>query len=295
LRSIASGSTDPTESRARALVRLLCLLAALSLGLAPSHASAATLPPPAFIVNAAVVDRTQARAPALVSTYFNVSTTFETSYGNGRFSPAAPNATATAKFTDETALEAAISGGTLPPNTQAVMYDAENWSFTPMAQRQDPATYYKRAADAAHAAGLKFIADPATNLANVVNPGSTPAWQRYLSAGIATAASTYADVYEVQAQWLEANTASYASFVHQAAQQAGAANPNATVLAALSTNLKGVSQPASVLLTAAQASQSDVSGWSINDPGPSPQCPKCTGPYPQTVVQFLQGLPGLGY
>jgi hypothetical protein len=274
-------------------IRVLGLLAALSLGLAASPASAAT--PPAFVANAAVVDRTQARAPDLVSRYFNVSSTFETPYGNGRFSIATPNAIGTANFPDETALEAAISGGTLPPFTQAVMYDDENWSFTPMAQRQDPATYYKRAADAAHAAGLKFIAAPAVNLANVVNPGSKPAWQRYLSAGIAGAAARYADIFEAQAQWLESGSATYASFVHQAAQQAHAANPNVSAMAVLSTNPKGVAQPASVLLAAASASKGDVSGWWISDPGKSPQCSNCTGPYPQTVVQFLQGLPGLGY
>ncbi len=273
--------------------RLLVWLAALSLALAASAASAATPPPPEFIASAAVVDRTEALAPGLVSRYFNVGTTFE--FWNGSWAPSAPNATHTANFADEARLEAAISGGTLPRRTQAVMYDDEVWSYTPLAQQQDPATYYQRAANAAHAAGLLFIAAPGMNLANAVNPGSDRAWQRYLAANIAAEAARYADTYEVQAQSVEANATAYQSYVAQAAQQALAANPNITVMAGLSTNPNGVAESSSAMLAATQASENDARGWWINDPVPGPRCPKCTGPYPQTVVQFLQGLESLGH
>jgi hypothetical protein len=238
-------------------------------------------------VNAAVVDRTEALAPDLVSRYFDQSSTFEF----GRVSIATPNASQAASFTDEATLAAAISGGSLPPNTRAVIYDDENWNLTPTAQQLDPATYYRRAANAAHAAGLRLIAAPGTDLADVVNPGRGPEWERYLSANIAAEAARYADVYDVQSQSLEADTATYAWYVHQAAQQALAANPNVSVLAGLSTNNPGKgAEPASVLLSAAQTAQNDVRGWWLNDPTPSPFCPNCSGPYPQTVVGFLQGL-----
>lgn len=261
------------------------LIGALSFALAAPPAPAEA-PPPAFIADAANVDRIEALAPGLVSHYFNAPSTFEF----GRLSTATPNATQTATFADETKLEAAISQGTLPPGTHAVMYDDEDWSATPAAQQMDPATYYQRAADAAHAAGLLLIATPGTDLANVVNPGSGPGWQRYVSAGVAADAARYADVYDVQAQSLEADTATYASYVEQAAQQALAANPNVSVVAGLSTNPSGHAQPASVLLAAARASQHEVRGWWLNDPIPGGNCPNCSGPYPQTVVDFLLGL-----
>lgn len=264
--------------------------AALSLGFATSPAHATTSQPPAFIVDAAVVDRTEALAPGLVSRYFRAWSTFEF----GLLSTSTPNASQTASFADETKLKAAIAQGSLPPHTRAVIYDDEGWGATPLAQQLDPATYYREAATAAHAAGLLLIAAPGTDLANVVNPGRGPAWNRYLSANVAAGAARYADIYDVQSQSLEPDTGTYDSYVHQAAEQALAANPNVKVMAGLSTNPSGVAQPPSVLLSAAQASQNDVWGWWLNDPPASLYCPDCSGPYPETVVGFLQGLSAAG-
>jgi hypothetical protein len=173
------------------------------------------------------------------------------------------------------------------------MYDSEDWALTPAAQQQDPATYYQRAADAAHAAGLLLIAAPATNLAYVLAPSAprNQKYDQYLSLGIPAAAARYANVYLAQAQGLEADSSAYASFVQRAARQASDANPDVEILSGLSTNPSGVAQTASVMLDAAAASAPYIRGWWLNDPQAGPPCPKCTGPFPATIAGFLQGLP----
>lgn len=261
-------------------------MATLSLALGAAPASAATRP--AFLATAGVVDRTEALSPSLASEFFNVSTTFE--IWGGSWASSAPNAVRAAIFQDEKHLETAINNGTLPPSTQAVIYDDEHWRLTPLNQQQHPGYWYQRAANAAHAAGLTFIATPGTNLADVVNPGTDPAWQRFLAAGIDRPIAQNSDIYEVQSQVLEATPSTYGSYVSQAAQQAHAANPAVIIMGGLSTNPSGTVQPGWVLLAAAQASVNDVRGWWLNDPAMGQACPRCSGPYPQIVVDFLNGL-----
>jgi hypothetical protein len=249
------------------------------------------LPPPAsnvpaLIVTATEVDRVEALDPGIVGQYFNRPSTIET--GSPYYSAWTPYATTSASFNDENQLEAAVADGTLPPGTRSIHYDAEQWSFTPLAQQQDPATYYRRAAQAAHSVGLPLVATPGTDLANVTEPGSTPAWQRYLDSGIAAAAARYADVYEVQSQTIQGDLASYSAYVHAAAAQARAANPGVEVLAGLTTNHAGVEYSADQMLAAAKASSDVVSGWWINDTPGGARCPGCIGPFPQTVVAFLR-------
>jgi hypothetical protein len=269
------------------MLRKLAAIAMLTFALGTAPALAAT--PPAFLATAAVIDRTQALNPSLASDFFNLSTTFE--IWSGSWASSAPNATRTAIFQNEKQLETAINAGTLPPSTRAVIYDDEAWSLTPLNQQQHPDYWYQRAANLAHSVGLMFIATPGTDLANVVNPGTDPSWQRFLAAGIVGPIAQNSDIYEVQAQALEAKPSTYESYVSQVANQAQAANPaGITMMAGLSTNPSGTVQPAPVLLAAAQASENDVRGWWLNDPGSGRPCPPCSGPYPQTVVGFLNGL-----
>jgi hypothetical protein len=241
-----------------------------------------------------MVDTTEALAHALTARYFDTGRSFQYAV-KGAYSPFASSAVGVADFTDESKLEAAINGGTLPPGTGAVMYDSEDWAQTPAVQQHDPATYYQRAADAAHAAGLLLIAAPATNLAYVLAPNAprNQKYDEYLLLGIPAAVAQDADVYVAQAQGLQADTPAYASFVQAAASQASSANPNVEILSGLSTNPNGVTQTASQMLHAAAASTPYVSGWWLNDPHAGAFCPKCTGPFPETIVRFLRGLPRL--
>jgi hypothetical protein len=244
--------------------------------------------PPAFIVQVAVVDRTEATNPGLVYRYFNQPNAFQSS--NTTISSATPNATHTVNFADETKLEAAITNGTLPADTGAVIYDCECWPGTPLDQQHDPAPYYQRAADAVQGAGLTFIATPATDLANGCNPGSNPDWERYLSGNIPALAAKSADIYEIQSQKFQADLPTYTSYVQQAAAQALAANPDVSIMAGLTTNHNGVEYTGADLIAAARAVQNDVWGWWINDPVSG-----TSGPCPNVVVDFLASLHTIGY
>jgi hypothetical protein len=244
------------------------------------------------MANAAVVNRTQAMGSNLVQQYFNVPSAIATPLRSGSYSAYAPNAICAASFGDANLLAQAISSGTLPQGTTAVVYDCEKWSFTPTDQQLDPATYYQQAADAAHAAGLPLVATPATDLVYAIAPGTPPSqrYSEFLQLGIPAAAAQYADYFVAQTQGLVASPQCYAYVSAGIAQQATGANPNVEVLAGLSTNPNGVTQSTQALLDAASASKPYVSGWWLNDPAQGPQCPNCTGPHPDMVVGFLNGL-----
>ncbi|HEV2361113.1 MAG TPA: hypothetical protein VGS21_05380, partial [Acidimicrobiales bacterium] len=140
---------------------------------------------------------------------------------------------------------AAASGGLA--DVDAVLYDSENWRFTPVEEQVDLVGSMLRAREAADAAGVRLIAAPAVSLAKVlpVAPGVQPGgigdngrgdrYDRYLRAGIATAAAI-ADVVDIQAQGAERDPRRYAAFVREATLQVHAVNPSATILAGLSTN-----------------------------------------------------------
>lgn len=204
------------------------------------------------------------------------------------------SATGVAAFPDSGQLADAVTGGTLPPGTGAVLYDPEAWSLTPASQQQDPARAAAQAAAVAHAHGLRLIVAPALNLTTVLDPaGAGPRWQRYLRLRLAATVGARADVVEVQAQSLERDTGSYADFVNAAAAQVRAVNPHATVLAGLSTNPPGAPVTGAQLAAAVQATRSDVDGYWLNVPGRGPRCPTCNAPRPEVGQQLLQQLHAL--
>jgi hypothetical protein len=121
---------------------------------------------PEMMASAAVIDRTCELDPAITATFFDQPSSIQMidsvqlSLRNGKFSACAPQAVGAVSFADETLLEQAVSSGTLPEGTDAVIYDAEGWTRTPDVQKQSVtnlAFYYHRAANAAHKAGLLLI------------------------------------------------------------------------------------------------------------------------------------------
>ena len=58
-----------------------------------------------------------------------------------------------------------------------------------------------------------FVSAPATDLAET----GESRFQRYLGLGVAREAARYADVFDVEAQWVERNTYKYTDFVDEAA------------------------------------------------------------------------------
>jgi hypothetical protein len=195
-------------------------------------------------------------------------------------------------FASATALEQAVSGGELPSATSAVLYDPEAWSFTPVAEQQDPLQAATRAAAAAHAHGLQLIVAPALNLTQVLAPnGSQQRWRRFLDLDLAGRLADIADIVELQAQSLERDTATYTAFVRAATSQAHTSNPGITVLAGLSTNPPGAPVGSQHLMAAIQATQSMVNGYWLNIPGQGPRCPTCNVRRPDIAVNVLRSLP----
>jgi hypothetical protein len=185
-------------------------------------------------------------------------------------------------------LRSALEDNSLPAGTGAVLYDPEAWSYTPAAEQRNPVQAAAQAAELAHAHGLKIIIAPALNLTTVLEPGSSaPRSQTFLDLNLAGAMAKIADTIELQAQSLERDPEAYATFVHAAAAQARARNPNVTVLAGLSTNPPGAAVNSQQLTDAIVASRSDVDGYWLNIPGQGPRCPTCNAPRPDLGIAVL--------
>jgi hypothetical protein len=169
-----------------------------------------------------------------------------------------------------------------------VVYDPEAWTLTPRGEQLDPAGAAARAAAAARARGLQFIAAPALNLTTVLAPGSSlPRWQSFLELGLAARFAEHADVLELQAQSLERDAASFANFVAAAAHQARRVSPGTALLAGVSTNPPGAGVDAAQLVAAIRSVRGLVDGFWLNVPRPGVRCPTCNPARPDIAVQTL--------
>jgi hypothetical protein len=201
------------------------------------------------------------------------------------------SARAVVTFASAAALVDAVRSGQVPSNAYGVLYDPENWSFTPASEQRDPVAATRQAAQAAHARGLKLLVSPALNLTSVLAPGSGAhgsRWQQFLDLRLAAGLAQVADVVELQAQSLERSTATYTSFVRAAAAQARAARSGVTVLAGLSSNPSGPPVTSQQLTDVIQATRSMVDGYWLNIPGQGARCPNCSAPAPGVAQQALQ-------
>jgi hypothetical protein len=198
-------------------------------------------------------------------------------------------AQAVVTFSSAAALVDAVRQGQVPSGAYGVLYDPEVWSFTPTAEQRDPVAAATRAAQAAHARGLRLLVAPALNLTTVLGSrGGAPRWQQFLGLRLAARLAQVADVVELQAQSLERDTATYTSFVRAAAAQARAARPGVTVLAGLSANPPGAPVTSQHLTDVIQATRSLVDGYWLNIPGQGARCPTCGPPAPEVAQQAVQ-------
>ena len=140
-----------------------------------------------------------------------------------------------------------------------VMYDPENWSATPVGERQAPVKYMSLFGQLAHAHGLKVIQAPALDLGAVTGSvlprhrgESVNQW--YLRVNIAGRAAAAGDIYLLQD---ESNTTvaggAYASMFNTAQGQARAANSKVLVFSEVST----VNGTAAQMVTAAKSIRPD--------------------------------------
>jgi hypothetical protein len=177
-----------------------------------------------------------------------------------------------------------ISGG-LSPRISEILYDPEDWSFTPLAEQQNVGASTARAASIAHGAGLQLIVAPATDLAKVEAPG-----QSFLQTDDLAKVATSANVVEIQAQGMERHSSQYAAYIAQAIVQVRSANPSAPIYAGLSTNPSGGPVTAAELISDVNLTKSRVMGYWLNIPSPSASCPRCAAPNPKIALDLLQTL-----
>jgi hypothetical protein len=129
---------------------------------------------------------------------------------------------------------------------QAVVVDYENWSFTPLIQRQQWKTYVQEAYTLAHSHGLKVIQAMTHGVPGTAD-SQCPGWAGYFSCdGVSAPAyeAQYADVVDIQAQQEEADLdgqpGSFNYEVNTGATQAKAANPHVLVLAGMRSSAQAV-------------------------------------------------------
>ena len=177
----------------------------------------------------------------------------------------------------------------------AVVYDQESWKFTPRVEQTDPAPYVRRAEAMAHRRGVKLIATPATDLVwSVTRPAPGTVYATFLRLGIAGKVAPFADIYEIQAQGAEAGVQQYRSFVAAVAGEVHAANPQAVLLAGLSTNPTGQRVTPAELEADVAATRRVVAGYWLNVPAGGPYCPTCGVAQPQVGARLLESLYGRG-
>ncbi|WP_194913725.1 hypothetical protein [Catenulispora rubra] len=193
----------------------------------------------------------------------------------------------TMSFKSFATLEDTLIRGTLRPDIRAVIYDAEHWAQTPTDEQRDPATFYQRAAQLAHAHGLIFIATPAMDLVNADGGKAADPATAFVDRRIGADAAQSADVVDIQAQSLERDAAAYRSFVARVSAQIRAVNPKVTVLAGLSTNPHGSAITPDMLVAAMLGAAGQVTGFWMNVPGKGSDCPKCNAPQPDVAVAAL--------
>ncbi|MGH8280448.1 MAG: hypothetical protein ACRETQ_12935 [Gammaproteobacteria bacterium] len=175
------------------------------------------------------------------------------------------------------------------PSTAAVIYDPEAWPMTPPAEQTDPARAVCQAEAMAHAHHKLLIATPAVDLLRFVAPqsqrrlrgrGHSRRYREFEQTGLAGSIARCADVYEIQAQGSEMDTAKFRQFVLAEARQARQANPRVVILAGISTNPSGQRVTAQQLYAAVQSVRRSVSGYWLNIPAGGKYCPRCGEPQP---------------
>lgn len=165
--------------------------------------------------------------------------------------------------------QAALQGGGILPGVKMLAYDPEDWAATPVAEQQQPLSYMRQFAAAAKAGGYQVEQAPGRDLMQVSGAacgqqkGQTLS-QAYVSCNLAGAAAG-ASIYVIQAAPVETDLPDMTQLVKQAAAQARAANPNAIVLATLSTTTPGnTSVSGAAINAAARAALPYVQGFEVN-------------------------------
>lgn len=250
-------------------------------------ASTAILVPNDWIISNEGYNELQSvNAPSkLLNSLFNVGSTFFIQSGDTK---PFPQSTTTETFKSYADLLSAVNNHQIASNVKAILYDNENWSFTPMNEQQNPVYYAKLAATLAHKHNLKLIFTPAIDLVSVLAPGSGNRYSAFIGLDIYAKTAPYVDVIEFQSQGAQ-GTSEFATFVQQAAQQVDKVS-HGRVFAGMSSEPNGRYVSATQLKNDYNATKFMVDGFWLNIPVKSASCPGCGTGNPQLALNFLQSL-----
>jgi hypothetical protein len=247
------------------------VLLALSLGGPPTHSVA----PPAgtWVITRANVELLESFDAELAAAFFDGPQTVALDgYGD---------AIVAEGWASLAAFEADVDAGLIPDEVTMVMYDPEAWEHTPLSEQLDPARAMAEFAELARSQGYEVLMTPHPGLVTVPgavcaqHPGeSVPA--AFVRCGLPAAAAVSADIVDLQLQSLQQHPARYREWVAAAARQSRRANPQAQVLAHLTTRL---APDPTVLYAAWRSVQPVVDGCYIGVP---------QGARPRMAIGFLR-------
>jgi hypothetical protein len=250
----------PRTTRAKAGLAATAALGATGLALALVAGPAGAATKPVWAMTAGNVQTLSGVDASTTSYFFNTSA----AYGVGASLVKTPvqaryATTPVLAYTSYARFSSDIRSGAIRYPYKWVMYDPENWSATPVGERQAPVKYMTLFGQLAHAHGLKVIQAPALDLGAVTGSvlprhrgESVNQW--YVRVDIAGVAAAAGDIYLFQD---ESNTTAaggvYASMFNSVESQSRAANASARVFSEVST----VNGTAAQMATAAKSIRPD--------------------------------------
>jgi len=274
----------PRTARAKVGLAAVAAVGATGLALALVAGPAGATTKPSWAMTASNVQTLSQTDSSTASYFFNTPT----AYGNGASLVKTPvqakyATTPVLSYTSYAQFASDIKGGAITYPYKWVMYDPENWSATPVNERQDPVKYMTLFGQLAHANGLKVIQAPSLDLGAVTGsllprqPGeSVNQW--YVRVNIAGKAAAAGDIYLLQDESNTTLGGQYAYMFNTAQTQAQAANASVRVFSEVST----VNGTAAQMATAAQSISPD--GYYVAAAGNIPQ-----------TDQFFQLMKTAGY
>jgi hypothetical protein len=249
----------PRTSRAKAGLAAVAAVGATGLAVALAAGPAGASTKPVWSMTAGNVQSMSAVDAGTTSYFFNTST----AYGAGASLVKTPvqrryATTPVLSYTSYARFSSDIRSGAIRYPYKWVMYDPENWSATPVGERQAPVKYMALFGQLAHAHGLKVIQAPALDLGTV--PASVLPRHRgesvnqwYVRVNIAGAAAASGDIYLLQDESNTTVKGQYAPLFNTTENQARAANSKVLVFSEVST----VNGTAAQMATAAKSIRPD--------------------------------------
>jgi hypothetical protein len=231
----------PRTTRSKAGIAAVAAVGATGLALALVAGPAGAAAQPVWMMTAGNVQSMSLQDSSSAQYFFNTPA----AYGAGASLVKTPvqaryATTPVLAYTSQAQFASDIQSNAISYPYKWVMYDPENWTATPVNERQDPVKYMTLFGQLAHANGLKVVLAPSLDLGAVTGSvlprkvGETVN-QWYLRVNIAGKAAAASDIYVLQNESNTTLGGQYAYMYNTAQTQALTANASARVFSEVST------------------------------------------------------------